>query len=245
MSDPTSRERAAFGDAEPDVEQIHRQIVRELRDPDEGHERVPWFLWVTVTAMVFWAGWYIGRRGGTFDTQTHVEYANVGLTASAAGDTAATGAVDPVEDGKRVFTANCVACHQSTGLGVPGAFPPLVGSEWVTGPEQTVVRILLNGLSGPVTVKGASYNGAMPAWKEALSDADIAHVITYLRQWSPNAAPAVTAETVAGLRKELESRTGPWSADELKALESAAPATAPAAGAAAGATPADSTKGAK
>ena len=238
MTDPTSSERQAFGDAESDVEQIHRQIVRELADPDEGHERVPWFLWVTVTALVFWAGWYIGRRGGTFDTQTHVEYANVGITAGAAGDTAATGPVDPIAEGKRIFGANCAACHQSTGLGVAGAFPPLVGSEWVTGPEQTVVRILLNGLGGPLKVKGATYNGAMPAWKEALTDADIAHVVTYIRQWSPNAAPAVTAETVAGLRKEHEARSGPWTEAELKALESAAPAAA----AAPAATPATEAK---
>jgi mono/diheme cytochrome c family protein len=228
MTDPTAKEREAFGDAESDVEVIHRQIVRELADPAEGYERVPWFLWVTVATMVFWAGWYIGRRGGTFDTQTHVEYAEVGLTAGAAGDTAATGPVDPLAEGKRIFGANCVACHQSTGLGVAGAFPPVVGSEWVTGPEQTVIRILLHGLSGPVKVKGASYNGAMPAWKESMSDGDIANVISYLRQWSPNAAPGVVASSVAALRKEHDSRTGPWTEAELKALESA-PAAAVAA----------------
>ena len=223
--DLTTAERAAFGDAESDVEVIHRQIVRELADPAEGYERVPWFLWVTVATMVFWAGWYIGRRGGTFDTQTHVEYAEVGLTASAAGDTSAKGPVDPIAEGKRIFGANCSACHQSTGLGVAGAFPPLIGSEWVTGPDQTVVRILLNGLGGPVRVKGAVYNGAMPAWKEVLSDDDIAHVATYIRQWSPNAASPVAASVVSTLRKAHDARTGPWTEAELKALETAAPAT--------------------
>jgi mono/diheme cytochrome c family protein len=233
MNRPTAKERAAFTDAESDVEVIHRQIVRELADPAEGYERVPVFLWVVVATMVFWAGWYIGRRGGTFDGQTHVEYADIGLTASAAGDTAATGPVDPIAEGKRIFGANCVACHQATGLGVPGAFPPVVGSEWVVGPEATVIRILLNGLSGPVKVKGATYNGAMPAWKESMSDDDIANVISYLRQWSPNAAPAVAASSVAALRKEHEARSGPWTEAELKSLESAAPATAIAAPAAA------------
>ena len=225
MTDPTGQERAAFGDAESDVEQIHRQIVRELADPAEGYERVPWFLWVTVATLVFWAGWYIGRRGGSFDLQTHVEYAQSGLTASAAGDTAASAPVDPIAEGKRIFSTNCVACHQTSGLGIAGAFPPLVGSEWVVGPEQTVVRILLNGLGGPVHVKGATYNGAMPAWKEALSDDDIAHVISYIRQWSPNAAAPVAASTVAGIRKEIASRAGAWSEAELKALEAAPAAT--------------------
>lgn len=226
MNDPTAKERAAFGDAESDVEVIHRQIVRELADPAEGYERVPWFLWVTVATMIFWSGWYLGRRGGTFDTRTHVEYAEVGLTAGAAGDTAAKAPVNPIADGKRIFGANCSACHQTSGLGIAGAFPPIVGSEWVTGPEQTVVRILLNGLGGAVKVKGVVYNGAMPAWKEALSDDDIANVLTYIRQWSPNAAPAVASASVSALRKEHESRTGPWTESELKTLESA-PAVAP------------------
>ena len=237
MSDSSSRERAAFGDAEPDVEQIHRQIVRELADPAEGYERVPWFLWVTVATMVFWAGWYIGRRGGSFDTQTHVEYAEVGLAAVAAGESAAKGPVDAVAEGKRLFGANCAACHQNTGLGIAGAFPPLVGSEWVTGPEQTVVRILLHGLGGAMQVKGVTYNGAMPAWKESMSDDDIAHVITYIRQWSPNAAPAVAPATVASLRKEHEARTGPWTEAELKTLESTSAAAPPTAAAPVGTKP--------
>ena len=224
MREPTPQETAAFSVGESDVEQIHRQIVRELADPAEGYERVPWFVWLTVATMVFWAGWYIGRRGGTFDTQTHVEYAQIGGPPGGAAADSSAGPLDPVAEGKRIFGANCVACHQATGLGVAGAFPPVVGSEWVTGPEKTVVRILLHGLNGPVTVKGATYNGAMPAWKESMSDDDIAHVITYLRQWSPNAAAAVSSSTVAELRKEHEARTTPWTAGELKALETAAPA---------------------
>ncbi|HYW50177.1 MAG TPA: cytochrome c [Gemmatimonadaceae bacterium] len=232
MTDPTSREREAFGGAESDVEQIHRQIVRELADPAEGYERVPWFLWVTVATMVFWAGWYIGRRGGTFDTRTHIEYAAIAPDGVASVDSASSGPVDAVAEGKRIFGANCSACHQATGLGVAGAFPPIVGSEWVTGPEATVVRILLNGLGGPLKVKGATYNGAMPAWKESMTDAEISYVITYIRQWAPNAAPAVTPATVGTLRKEHESRSGPWTEGELKALESA-PAVSVAAPAAA------------
>ena len=225
MTDPASRDRELFAGAESDVEQIHRQIVRELADPAEGYEHVPRFLWVAVGALIFWAGWYIGRRGGSFDNEPHTEYVQ---TAAAAGDSAGGAAkanVDPVDAGKQIFSANCVACHQSTGLGVAGAFPPLVGSEWVVGNDQILARILRNGLSGAVHVKGLLYNGAMPAWKEALSDDDIAHVLTYIRQWSPNAAKAVTAETVAGIRKETASRATPWSEPELKAADAVAPET--------------------
>ena len=81
-------------------------------------------------------------------------------------------------------------------------------------------------MNGPLKVKGANYNAAMPAWKEALTDDDIAHVITYIRQWSPNAASAVSAATVGTMRKQYESRSGPWTEAELKALESAPAAAA-------------------
>ncbi|MCU0636340.1 MAG: cytochrome c, partial [Gemmatimonadaceae bacterium] len=148
--------------------------------------------------------------------RTHVEYAQVGLDAAASGDAPAAGAVDPIAEGKRIFGANCQACHQADGKGVSGAFPPVVGSEWVTGDEAVLVKILLNGLQGPITVAGNSYNGMMPAWREALSDADIAHVATYLRQWAPNAAPAVSEATVKTLREQTAARTGAWTAAELK-----------------------------
>ncbi|MBC3918520.1 cytochrome c oxidase subunit II [Undibacterium sp. CY18W] len=78
--------------------------------------------------------------------------------------------------GEKVYAANCVACHQATGKGVPGAFPALDGSAVVTGPKEAQVGIVLNGKAG------------MPAWKATLSDTEIAAVITYTRNsWSNKA----------------------------------------------------------
>ena len=62
---------------------------------------------------------------------------------------------------------------------------------------------------------GATYNGAMPAWKEVLKDEEIAAVATYLRQWAPNAAPPIPPATVAELRKADADRTQPWTAAAL------------------------------
>ena len=77
--------------------------------------------------------------------------------------------------GEEVYNGNCVACHQATGKGVPGAFPALDGSTVVNGPKEGQVDILLNG------------KNAMPAWK-TLSDTEIAAVITYTRNhWSNKA----------------------------------------------------------
>jgi mono/diheme cytochrome c family protein len=100
---------------------------------------------------------------------------------------------------------------------LPNAFPPIVGSEWVTGPEETVVHILLGGLQGPITVAGATYSGAMPAWRDVLNDDEIAAVATYIRQWAPNQAPGLTPETVTRLRQATAGRSAPWSAAELQA----------------------------
>jgi cytochrome c oxidase subunit 2 len=78
--------------------------------------------------------------------------------------------------GEKVYAANCAACHQANGKGVPGAFPALDGSQMVIGPQDGQVAILLNG------------KNAMPAWKGTLSDTEIAAVITYTRNsWSNKA----------------------------------------------------------
>src|SRR5437870_10598632 len=75
-------------------------------------------------------------------------------------------------------------CHQSTGQGTPGTFPPLAGSEWVQAPEPgRIIRLVLDGGHGPITVKGQQFpaSSAMPPWKENLKDEEIAAVLTYVR----------------------------------------------------------------
>jgi mono/diheme cytochrome c family protein len=102
---------------------------------------------------------------------------------------------------------------------MPGVFPPLVGSEWVTGSDTTVVRVLLDGLGGTLEVAGTTYNGVMPAWRDLLDDEGLAAVATYIRQWEPNTAPPVSPETVAAIRTATASRRKPWTAEELLAAE--------------------------
>ena len=90
--------------------------------------------------------------------------------------------------GEKVYAANCVACHQATGKGVPGAFPALDGSQVVNGMQDGQIAILLNGKNG------------MPAWKATLSDTEIAAVITYTRNsWSNKASDNIVqpAEVLA------------------------------------------------
>ena len=115
----------------------------------------------------------------------------------------------------------CVTCHQANGQGTPGAFPPLAGSEFANASNPAVpIRILLHGLQGPITVKGTQYSSAMPAYGTgvAMSDDEIAAVLTYVRQSWGNASGAVKAEDVARERASARTATGPATAEELKAM---------------------------
>jgi mono/diheme cytochrome c family protein len=215
-------------DLQPDVERIHRAIRREPRDPVEGRERPPWFFVAIIALTLFWGGWYLGRYGGEFSTASHLAFAarQPGIAAAAASQSAAA-ISDPVAAGQAVYEKNCQVCHQATGHGTPGVFPPLVGSEWVTGDPHVTIRILLHGLQGPVEVAGTAYNGAMPAWKDVLQDEEIAAVATYIRQLEGNAAGAVPSAEVTAVREADAARTTPWTAAELQQAAGASAPTTP------------------
>ena len=118
-------------------------------------------------------------------------------------------------DGAKVFAITCAACHQVSGDGLEDKYPPLNGSEWVTGDEQKLIRIVMHGLSGPVDVVGQTFDGAMPAWGGVLKDPEIAAVATYVRSaWGNKAAP-ITPATVAAIRAATTARKTPWTAAEI------------------------------
>ncbi len=111
--------------------------------------------------------------------------------------------------------AVCATCHQVDGKGLPGTFPPLAGSELLTGPVEKPIAIVLHGLTGPVPVSGTEYNGMMMPWG-TLSDEQIAAILTYERSSWGNTASAVTPEEVAAVRKATASRSTPWTIKELE-----------------------------
>jgi nitrite reductase (NO-forming) len=100
--------------------------------------------------------------------------------------------------GERVYTQNCVACHQAEGQGIPGAIPPLAGSDYLNADEARAIGLIVNGLDGPITVNGESFNSIMPSL--GLSNDDIANVLTYIySQWG-NAGFVVLPEAVGATR---------------------------------------------
>lgn len=201
-----------------DVIPMHHPIMREMSEPQDGNEPTPLWLLMFYFALVGWGGWYLAMNSGDFQRDILTDDAmqpGIGLTAPAPAP------VDPLVLGKRVFN-NCVTCHQQNGEGVTGTYPPLAGSELVHGQPETLARILLHGLHGPLTIKGATYNGDMPAWDQ-LKDQQIAAVLTYVRASWDNGAPAIPVELITTIRKETQGRTQPWTWEELKRMETAKP----------------------
>ncbi|WP_158827570.1 c-type cytochrome [Mucilaginibacter lacusdianchii] len=99
-----------------------------------------------------------------------------------------------------IYTTYCVSCHQNDGKGDGNRFPPLAQSEWVND-KNRLVYVILNGLKGPITVKGQSYNEVMPAHGSFLSDEQIAEVATYVKSNFNNTPDIITASDVARVRK--------------------------------------------
>jgi mono/diheme cytochrome c family protein len=120
--------------------------------------------------------------------------------------------------GREKYTQVCATCHKGTGVGQPGNFPPLAGSEWLLGKPEVPITIVLHGLQGEITVKGTKYNGAMAPWGDALTDDEIAAVLTYARRSWGNASSPVTVEQVAAVRAQFIGHIDPWTEAELTPL---------------------------
>jgi mono/diheme cytochrome c family protein len=121
---------------------------------------------------------------------------------------------EQMKRGAAVYARTCIACHQPTGLGLPPVFPPLANAPIVAGNPELPVKFILQGLMGPITVNGMTYNSMMPP-VAGVSDADIADVLTYVRQSFGNQANAVTADQVKDIRAATAGRTTMWTTAEL------------------------------
>lgn len=121
----------------------------------------------------------------------------------------------PLARGEQLYTSRCASCHQYNGQGVGGEFPPLVKTDWVTGDEERLIRVVLGGLSGEITVNGRTYSGAMPPWGGFLDDRQVADLLTFLRSSWGNEAPPVSAEEVAAVRQATQGRDRMWTEAEL------------------------------
>ncbi|MCP4895535.1 MAG: cytochrome c [bacterium] len=196
------------------VVDLHEPIARELSEPKDGFEPPPMWLLFLGLALAGFCGWYLGTYSGGFRAEIYDEAQGSAGVASA---DIVHAPVDPMVLGKRVYN-NCMACHQRDGAGVPGNYPPLDGSDWVTGSPAIMTALVLVGVEGEMEVGGVSYNQVMPQWGH-LTDQQIAAVVTFVRgSWS-NQASEVKSEFVAQVRDGIGNRSRPWRSDELAELE--------------------------
>ena len=201
---------------------------REFPDPIEENHPLPSYVLILVGAVLSFGLVYF---------QMYQDGANAGTKGSGAASVEqAPSEPTLAELGKSVY-ANCQPCHQASGLGIAGQFPTLVGSEWVSGSEKRLIAILLKGLSGPVKVAGATYNGAMPGWEKTLSNKKIAAVLTYVRSNWGNAYPEITEDKIATVKAEFAAKADAWNEADLLAIPENATIAAAATPATQSATP--------
>lgn len=116
-----------------------------------------------------------------------------------AGNTA-----ERIKLGAVVFDANCAACHQKNGQGIPGAFPPLAKSDYLNADKTRAIKTIIAGRQGSLTVNGKIYDGVMPAW--TLSDEEVANVMSYLYASWGNSGKTVTPSDVKAARGGASGR---------------------------------------
>lgn len=185
------------------------QTKRENPEPSEMHFPLPWTVKLLMIMLTVWGAYYIlnashrPSEAGDHTLLQRPEASQVSTKSTAMAS----------DKGSLLYSANCAACHQANGDGLAGVFPPLSGSSWVLGRSETLVQILLAGLTGPIEVLGVKYNGMMPAFSEQLSDDEIASVATYIRQSWGNTADPIDSILVKQLRDK--GVQGPWTAQEL------------------------------
>jgi len=196
------------------IQQVHAQLQKTKPEKVGGYPLLPLGVLGLMCGAVFFGSIYLAHNSIRFDPLVYSEQAS----------REKPGAIKIIpltraQLGKRVFDTTCIACHQATGLGVPGQYPPLVGSEWALGSEERIIRIVLHGLNGPITVEGKEYNNIMAPLGEALKDEQIANVISYVRASWGNNAPEVTPEAVAKVRADTAGRKTYWTAAELEQVK--------------------------
>ncbi len=182
-----------------------------------GAERrpVPVWLFVLLFILLYWGFIYFDQRSAWGNEHVYVPYRSYAelekFQPAAAGGNAL---------GKQYYDSICALCHNADGTGKPGQAPPFIGSEWVVGSPERLIRIPQVGLTGPVQVNGQEYNlPTMAAMGAPLTDEQLAAVLTYIRQSFGNKASEITPEQVKAVRSQVSGRAQPWTAQELNTIQ--------------------------
>lgn len=182
-------------------------------EPAAARSYLPIWIIVVTLLLLYVGGIYFDRHSGWFDKEVYVPYDSAKELDAYQPK---SGAAAALAQGKKVYEQVCGICHGNDGLGKPGQAPPLAGSEFVMAKAVTrLTHIPLLGVAGQITVKGQQYNMNMAAMGAALSDADLADVLSYIRASWGNGMGAVTADEVKAVRADISKHPGAMTGDEL------------------------------
>jgi mono/diheme cytochrome c family protein len=185
-------------------------------EPSVSHSTVPIWIIVLTLLLLFLGMVYFDHHSGWFDAQVYGPYASteeLELYQPKSGEAAL------LARGKAHYDQVCGLCHGVDGLGKPGQAPPLAGSEWVnTKGFERLTHIPLAGVSGQLSVKGQMWSLSMPAMGAAMSDDDLAGVLSYIRNSWGNKGGPVTADEVKAARAALGAHPLPMSGDQMSKM---------------------------
>ena len=194
---------------------ISAEVERD--EPAAGSAGVPIWLILLLGLLVYWGMIYLNAHGGWFNPEVFEpfqSYAEVSLSQP----------YDPERSyyalGEATFNKSCALCHQTTGLGKEGQFPPLAGSDWLLAPgPNRIGRIVLSGLIGPIRVEAAggpvSLNASMAALGGTYNDEEVGAALTYARQQWGNKGSKITPEQIKAIRAAIAGHPGQFTPDEL------------------------------
>lgn len=181
-------------------------------DPYEEHRGIPMPVLWTALALAIWGtlALFQSARSTFLDQQQRQVITVAEMTHS-------------VDSGRLLFQANCSTCHQSNGLGLRSAVPPLASSEFVASGAETVARIMLRGIDGPIWVRGKEFSGHMPSFSSALSDEQISELASFVAHRWGTLPSAVSEERVVQLRAETQGKSSFAGGEEIERIVSGIP----------------------
>lgn len=197
-------------EAHADLSAEQAAASREKRLRENGLEPVSLWLILISGLVILVGGSVLGSGGNLFAYNDLVKenYIRIPQPVIPGGELVPVAIGAQLQsEGAKIYS-KCIGCHQGDGAGVAGSFPPLAGSEWVTGNTEELAMVILNGLAGPIEVKGAPFTGNMPAQADGMGAKELASVMTYIRNEWGNKASIVTPEMAENAIAISKARAG-------------------------------------
>ena len=190
----------------------------EMPKPEESkNSTAPVWIFALTLLLIYACGDYFDRHSGWFDAQVYAPYKT---SEQLEAYQPKSGAAAMFAEGQKTYGMICAACHGDDGLGKPGQAPPLANSEWVNADSfKRIEEIPQLGLGGEVHVAGQDWNLQMAPMGAALSDSDLASVLTYIRgSWGNKASP-VSADDIKAMRAAVAGHAAINGETGLKAIK--------------------------